>query len=135
MTRQLGENVGLFALFKIFQKIDRVIGFQLEHRLCHLLIRHGVDDLVAHWFFQLAESAWIEVFAQRIDKCAALIGSQMLDKIGKVGIMDAACKHAKLGVVVFLQRIFNRANKVTQQCTFGVAYLNFFACILHGGFH
>ena len=130
--RQLGENVGLLFLVEVLDDIDGLVGIELLQGLGDLLAGHDLEHLVAHRLVELGQRRGLEVVAQHGDEDAALLGTEQLDQVGKVGFMQRKRQLAGLGRVAFFDRRGDGMQEVRADSALFVAQFDLACGVLHG---
>ena len=130
--RQFGENVGLLFFVEVLDEIDGIVGIELLQGLGHLLGGHRLEHLVAHRLVELGQRRGLEVVAQHGDEDAALLGTQQLDQVGKVGFMQRQRQLAGFGRVAFVDRGGDGMQEVGADTALFVAQFDLACGVLHG---
>ena len=130
--RKLGEDVGLLFLVEVLDEIDRVVGIELLQRLGHLLGRHGLEHLVAHRLVEFGQRRGIEVLAERSDERAALLGTEQLDQIGKVGLVQRKRELAQFRRLALVERGDDGVQELGADSALFVAQFDLACGVLHG---
>jgi len=112
---QFRQDRLLLALFEILDDRDRVIGVELFGQVGNLAGIERLDHVLADMLVHLGEHVGADQIAKRFGQRRALVGTDQLEQIGDVGIVERVDQFLRQRAIIVLDRLGNRADKFVGQ--------------------